>query len=146
MNVWASYITTIMKKAVSEPDHSSLMELAVSQSFTIMYGLPFVPEAVFSKMGAQCLYQPIPEAEAQEGFKELEQYIIGSAEPGNFWFMRKLTTDLSKHQKETMPGPKEIKLAIKCVRRFAATSEVYKSNDILDVIQHSLKSNKLNRD
>lgn len=144
--VWASYITTIMKKVVSTPDHSKLMELAVVQSFSIMYGLPFVPEAALSKMGSDCLYAPISDAEAEEGFKQLENLIRGSAEPGNFWFMRKLTTDLSKRQKEKIPTAKEIKLAIKCVRRFAKTSEVFKSNDILDVIQHLLKSDKLNRD
>lgn len=135
-----------MKKVVSQPEHSNLMELSVIQSFKIIYGLPFVPEAVLSKMGMDCIYQAITDAEADEGFKELEKLIKGSAEPGNFWFMRKLTSDISKRQKEVIPSAKEIHLAIKCVKRFAKTSEVFKSNDILDVIQHSLKSDKLNRD
>jgi len=41
-----------MAKEFSKPDHSKLMELSVHQSFKVMFGLPFVPEAALSKMGS----------------------------------------------------------------------------------------------
>lgn len=124
--IWASYVTKIMRKDFSKPDHSKLMELTVQQSFSIMFGLPFVAEAVLSKMGSttSCAegYQKVTDAEIASGFTKLETLIKGAAKPGNFWFMRKLTTDLSKTQKQTLPNVHEIKMALKCVKRFAHTA------------------------
>jgi len=139
-----------MAKQFSEPDQSHLMELSVIQSFSILYGLPFVAESTLSKMTSTTScdegYIKVSDAEIDTGFTKLESLIRGSSKPGNFWFMRKLTTDLSKKDKETMPTLREIKTALKCVKRFAHTAMVYKSNEILDVIQHSLKSPNLDRD
>jgi len=123
-NFWAGNISALMRKNSSEPNHSELMEMSIVQSFSILFGLPFVPEAVISMMGLECSYQKIPEPDVAESFTKLQAKITGSTEPGKFWFMRKLATDMIKPTKLTIPSVKELKLALMCVKRFASTTVV----------------------
>jgi len=97
-------------------------------------------------MQADCRYVMPQESDVEVGAKDLKAVIKGMVSPGNFWFMTKLSRDMEDRLKLKLPSLAEMRKALKVVMRFSHTEAVYKSNTIIDVINMSLKSPKLNRD
>mmetsp|Transcript_50659 Transcript_50659/g.42689 ORF Transcript_50659/g.42689 Transcript_50659/m.42689 type:complete len:204 (-) Transcript_50659:263-874(-) len=110
-----------------------------------LLALPMIMEEYVKLMIKPCELQlPSPEMMA-EANQKLTQVQRGITPEGNFWMMQKLNLDLSNLDKVSRPSNKDIKSSLQTINRFSSTEKVYRSNDILTVIDKMMRGENLNR-
>lgn len=87
---------------------------------------------------------PTPEEMAKAKSKLFEVY-KGITPESQFWMMQKMNIDMSSEEKLERPDKVLVERSLQSIYRFRSSERVYRSNDILSVIDQMMRGKDLNR-